>query len=187
MVGRYFFDTEFLDLPSAGFKIEFISLGIVSEDGKAEFYGVNEAIEEDKIGAASPWVKENVLAKLPPRAEWTSVEAIRQGILDTIAPVKTVEFWASNGSYDNVLLCQIFGGMGNLRKILKEEKGVEKVVFRDMNELSRAYGHAKIPSQAEATKHIAIDDAKQDRQEFEWYIAHMLKLRPQSKTKSPRP
>ena len=34
-----------------------------------------------------------------------------------IEPAKEVEFWSRNGSYDNVLLCQIFGGMGLMEEL----------------------------------------------------------------------
>ena len=55
------------------------------------------------------WIKENVIDKLDDPSTWKSIEEIRQGVLDMIEPADTIEFWAKNGSYDNVLLCQLFG------------------------------------------------------------------------------
>lgn len=57
---RYFFDTEFIE---DGKTIDLISIGIVAEDGR-EYYAINRDCDFSK---ASDWVKENVIAKLPPR------------------------------------------------------------------------------------------------------------------------
>lgn len=183
--GRYFFDTEFLDRGGAGFGIDFISIGIVSEDNR-EYYAVHDATNPEEFAVASPWLKENVLDKLPPRSEWQKLEDIRKGVLGFIEPAKTAEFWATNGTYDNYCLCRIFGGMAELRQTLKDEKGIGKVVFRDMHELRRAYGYARIKAQPEETKHIALEDARHDRKEFDWHIGQMLRLVP-PRAKRPQP
>ena len=118
---RYFFDTEFLDDPY-NFSCELVSIGILNEKGQ-EYYGISN---EFNLQAAKkePWIKEHVIDKLDPQNTWESVEDIRQGVLDLFEPAEKVELWARNGSYDNVLICQLFGGMGEFFKTLKEEKGI---------------------------------------------------------------
>lgn len=161
---RYFFDTEFNDT-LARFAIDFISIGIVDEQG-GEFYGISR---EFNLGAASahPWLRDHVVAKLDHPSTWKDIGEIRQGILDLIEPAHEVEFWAKNGSYDNVLLCQIFGGMGPLREALFREKGIREVTFRDTKELLRVAVRPEIRPMDEADKHIAINDARNERYVFE--------------------
>jgi hypothetical protein len=57
---KYWFDTEFIE---DGKTIDLISIGIIDEDG-GEYYAINEDCDLTK---ASQWVKDNVIAKLPPR------------------------------------------------------------------------------------------------------------------------
>jgi 3' exoribonuclease, RNase T-like len=58
---KYFFDTEFIELAEEK-TIDLISIGIVAEDGRT-YYAISEEFD---ASAASNWVKENVLIKLPP-------------------------------------------------------------------------------------------------------------------------
>lgn len=55
---RFFYDTEFIE---DGVTIELVSIGVVDETGR-EFYAVSTEFDPAKAG---PWVRENVLAKLP--------------------------------------------------------------------------------------------------------------------------
>jgi len=158
---RYFFDTEFLDDPY-NFSCELVSIGILNEKGQ-EYYGISK---EFNLQAAKkePWIKEHVIDKLDPQNTWDSVEDIRQGVLDLFEPAEKVELWARNGSYDNVLICQLFGGMGEFFKTLKEEKGIDRVEFRDINELKREAGKQKLrlPRLPDAEAHISINDARHE-------------------------
>ena len=171
---RYFLDTEFHDPKDGGFGVDFISLGLVADNGK-QFYGVYDGVNVEKLGKDNEWLRKNVLSRLPYNDEWWSLDEIKQKILDLIEPARNIEIWTSNGSYDNFILCRIFGGMGELRRILKEEKGIDRVVFRDMNELRRQYGPPQCAPQSEYTKHISIEDAKQDKREFDWYYQNRIK------------
>lgn len=162
---RYFFDTEFNEQVSTPFGVDFISIAIVSQDGKREYYGINRDFNR-AAARNNAWVQENVVEKLPPLRNWKPVDLIRQDVLDTIAPAQEVEFWAKNGSYDNFILCRLFGGMNGLRAALKKEKGVEKVHFRDSNELRRALDNPILPEPPEQEKHDALFDARQERQEY---------------------
>lgn len=160
---RYFFDTEFNDTVG-NFRIDFISIGVVSESGR-EYYGISNQFNL-AAAAAHPWLRDNVVNKLDHHSAWKSIEEIRQGIIDMIEPAHEVEFWAKNGSYDNVLLCQIFGGMGPLRDALNKAMGIQKVTFRDTKELLRVAVKPDIQPMAEADKHIAINDARNERYVF---------------------
>lgn len=160
---RYFFDTEFSDHPE-DFSCELISIGIVDEKGR-EYYGISNKFN---VAAASEnrWVKEHVIDKLTAPESWVDIEEIRQRILDMIEPAREIEFWSRNGAYDNVLLCQIFGGMGALFDTLRKEKGIEKVTFRDINELKRQAPDIKIKPLPGHKAHIAVNDARHERYVF---------------------
>jgi hypothetical protein len=82
---RYFLDTEFIE---DGRAIDLISIGIVAEDGR-ELYLINEDCDFSK---ASGWVKEHVIAQLPPnpsdRKPWhveSSSWVSRDKIADEVA------------------------------------------------------------------------------------------------------
>ena len=164
-IRRYFFDTEFNDnLP--GFSCDFISIGIVDEAGE-EYYGISN---EFNLSAAQsdPWLKEHIIDKLDEQDTWEDIKAIRENILSMIKPADVLELWAKNGSYDNVMICQIFGGMGALRKAF-QDKGVKKVSFRDSNELAREMPHVKIWQRDAYGAHISINDARHERFMFGIY------------------
>jgi hypothetical protein len=59
---KYWLDTEFIERGSR-YPLELISIGIVAEDGR-EYYSISTEFNPKH---ASPWVKENVIALLPPR------------------------------------------------------------------------------------------------------------------------
>ena len=69
---RYFYDCEFIE---DGHTIDLVSIGMVAEDGR-EFYAVSTEFNPDKAG---PWVRANVLPKLPSPASkaWRSRNRIR--------------------------------------------------------------------------------------------------------------
>lgn len=78
---KYWLDTEFIE---DGKTIDLISIGIVAEDGR-EYYAINYDCDLSK---ANDWVKENVIAKLPPAplpqfhatsSDWRSSQAYRDG------------------------------------------------------------------------------------------------------------
>jgi hypothetical protein len=149
--GRYWLDTEFID---AGDKIDLISIGMVAEDGR-EFHAVSTDFDETKAKAV-PWIRDNVLDKLAglPRQ---SREQIKNALLQFIGNDKTPEFWAYNGAYDHVALCQLFGGMMKLRQHF------ESADFFDVKQLAHWLGKLKLPPNG-PNAHHALDDAKWDRQ-----------------------
>ncbi|MGV7636574.1 hypothetical protein PJI23_29615, partial [Mycobacterium kansasii] len=74
-------------------------------------YAVSTEFDPERAG---PWVRANVLPKLPPPASktWQSRAAIRDGILDFLtAGPGDIELWAWVAAYDHVALCQLWGPM----------------------------------------------------------------------------
>ena len=71
-VRRFFYDTEFIE---DGTTIELVSIGVVDEEGR-EFYAVSTEFD---AGKAIPWVRRNVLDKLPSPGDpaWRSRARIR--------------------------------------------------------------------------------------------------------------
>ena len=76
MVYRYFYDCEFIE---DGRTIDLVSIGVVDEHGR-EFYAVSTEFDDR---AAVPWVRRNVLDRLPSPADpaWRSRERIREDLL----------------------------------------------------------------------------------------------------------
>lgn len=119
---KYFLDTEFIE---DGHTIDLISIGIISEDDR-EFYALNLDCDWSK---ASDWVKENVLASLPPKPaleapsitkqinhSWYRHYCIGEEIIKFIGDDPTPVFWGEWCSYDWVTLCQLYGPMMELPK-----------------------------------------------------------------------
>ena len=108
---RYFYDCEFIE---DGKSIELISIGVVSEDGR-EFYAISTEFDPERAG---PWVRRNVLPKLPPPSSsaWRSRERIRDDLHAFLVPRPSVrpELWAWVAAYDHVALCQLWGTMVDL-------------------------------------------------------------------------
>ena len=88
---RYFYDTEFID---NGRTIELISIGVVAEDGR-EYYAISTEFDPDRAG---PWVRKNVLPKLPAPSSklWRSRRQIRDELEDFfgIDGDEPIELWA---------------------------------------------------------------------------------------------
>src|SRR5262245_26848645 len=76
MVYRYFYDCEFIE---DGRIIDLVSIGVVDERGR-EFYAISTEFDDR---AAVPWVRRNVLDRLPSPSDpaWRSRERIREEVL----------------------------------------------------------------------------------------------------------
>jgi hypothetical protein len=82
---RYFYDCEFIE---DGTTIDLVSIGVVDEHGR-EFYAISSQFDPDK---AIPWVRRNVLDKLPSPGNpaWRSRERLRDDLLAfLIEPLNT--------------------------------------------------------------------------------------------------
>ena len=91
---------------------------MVCEDGR-EFYAVSTEFDPEKAG---PFVRRNVLPKLPPPSSplWRPRERIRDDLYKFLVPRPNVEpeLWAWVGAYDHVALCQLWGSMVDLPNAL---------------------------------------------------------------------
>ena len=177
-LARYFLDTELNEKVDTPFGVDFISIGLVNEGG-GSYYGVNRDFNR-AAARENAWVQEHVVGKLPATDDpaWQTVAEIRQNALAMFKPAKEVEIWARNGSYDFFILCRLFGGMNQLRQTLKQEKGIEKISFRDMNELHRRYTTEGVTPQPEDTHHIAVHDALQELRDFNAMMRQRMRLDP---------
>lgn len=94
---KIWFDTEFIEYSarledgSEKHILDPISIGCIDDNGQAF-----EAVFDDFNRAAAngnKWVKDNVLAKLPPEQEWKSKDQIRQNLLDYIGDEMCVFYY----------------------------------------------------------------------------------------------
>ena len=145
---RYFFDTEFIE---DGVTIDFVSIGVVDEDGR-EFYAVSTEFNPTK---AIPWVRRNVLEKLPAPADpaWRSRERIRRDLLAFLTdPGEEFELWAWYAAYDHVALCQLWGPMPALPRAIPR-------YTKDLRQLWDDVGRPTLPP-AGRDQHDALADAR---------------------------
>lgn len=149
---RYFYDCEFIE---DGVTIDLVSIGVVDEEGR-EFYAVSTEFDPERAG---PWVRQNVLPKLPPPSDrsWRSRERIREDLLDFLgargaANPWDVELWAWIAAYDHVALAQLWGAMPALPRSLPR-------FTRDLRQRWEDVGRPRLP-QAPSDAHDALADAR---------------------------
>ncbi|AVZ39148.1 MULTISPECIES: polyadenylate-specific 3'-exoribonuclease AS [unclassified Dietzia] len=152
---RYFYDCEFIE---DGTTIDLVSVGVVAEDGR-EFYAVSTEFDPAKAG---PWVRRNVLPKLPnpSSAAWRSRAAIRDELYDFVtAPASgPVELWAWIGAYDHVAVCQLWGDMTELPAAMPR-------LTRDVRQLWELAGQPELPVHPGGA-HDALGDARHAAMRF---------------------
>jgi len=147
-VARYFYDCEFIE---DGRTIDLVSIGVVAQDGR-EFYAVSTEFDPDR---AVPWVRRNVLAKLPPPSSsaWMSRLAIRDSLLQfLLAPGLPVELWAWFAAYDHVVLAQLWGAMPALPREVPR-------LTREIRQHWEAAGCPPVPGPG-PDRHDALADAR---------------------------
>ena len=151
MVYRYFYDCEFIE---DGRTIDLVSIGVVDEFGR-EFYAISTEFDAK---AAVPWVRRNVLDRLPSPAHpaWRSRERIRDELFEfLVQPLRErpaeMELWAWYAAYDHVVLAQLWGRMPALpREIPRFSK--------DLRQLWDDRGRPHLP--AMSGRHDALVDAR---------------------------
>jgi hypothetical protein len=145
---RNFLDTEFYE---DGTTIDLISIGAARSDG-AEYYAVSTDAKLDRV---SDWVRENVVAQLPPRSDpaWKPREQIAAEYSEFMKGVE--ETWAYYADYDHVAVCQLYGTMMGLPDHFK-------MYCLDLKQLSYMLGNPKHPP-SPAGAHNALVDAKWNR------------------------
>lgn len=150
---RYFYDTEFIE---DGRTIELISIGVAAEDGR-EYYAVSTEFDPERAG---PWVRANVLPKLPPPASqlWRSRRRIREDLEDFFglnsgrAATDPIELWAWVAAYDHVALCQLWGTMPELPRAIPR-------FTRELRQLWEDRGSPRMPPRS-SDAHDALVDAR---------------------------
>jgi len=145
---RYFYDTEFIE---DGTTIDLVSIGVVDERGR-EFYAVSTEFDPTK---AIPWVRDNVLDKLPSPADkaWQPRERMRDNLLAYLTgPGEQFELWAWYAAYDHVALCQLWGPMTALPRPIPRYSHELRQRWHDL-------GRPKLPD-APPDQHDALADAR---------------------------
>ncbi|MDG6102448.1 polyadenylate-specific 3'-exoribonuclease AS [Dactylosporangium aurantiacum] len=151
-VYRYFYDCEFIE---DGRLIDLVSIGVVDEHGR-EYYAVSTEFDGSR---AVPWVRRNVLDKLPSPADkaWRSRERIREELLEfLVEPLRAgeadeLELWAWYAAYDHVALAQLWGPMPTLPREIPR-------FTKDLRQLWDEAGRPTLPV-AEG-RHDALVDAR---------------------------
>lgn len=157
---RFFYDTEFIE---DGVHIDLVSIGMVDESGR-EYYAINAQHDPAKAG---PWVRRNVLEKLPSPSDpaWKSRDRIRDELAEFLtAPGEPIELWAWVAAYDHVAFCQLWGDM----------RALPKGVPRFTHELKQRWedlGSPALPP-ADPDAHHALVDARTNLER--WKIMHAL-------------
>lgn len=146
---KIWFDTEFID---TGKEVHLLSIGLIREDGE-HYYA--EVAETDR-SLACDWVKKHVLPHM--QGPVKKRRDIKWDLIEFCG--RRPEFWAYFGSYDWVLLCQIFG------KMLDVPQHWPNFVMDIQQERVRL-GVAKLPDQA-GPEHNALADAIWTKQAHEF-------------------
>jgi hypothetical protein len=149
---RYFYDCEFIE---DGRLIDLVSIGVVDEHGR-EYYAVSTEFDASR---AVPWVRRNVLDKLPSPADkaWRSRERIREELLEfLVEPLRAgeadeLELWAWYAAYDHVALAQLWGPMPTLPREIPR-------FTKDLRQLWDESGRPPLP--AAEGRHDALVDAR---------------------------
>lgn len=149
---RYFYDCEFIE---DGRTVDLVSIGVVDEYGR-EFYAVSTEFDP---APAVPWVRRNVLDKLPSPADpaWRSRSRIRDELFEfLVAPLRQrpgedLELWAWYAAYDHVALAQLWGVMTALPREIPR-------FTKDLRQLWDDRGRPQLPEMA--GRHDALVDAR---------------------------
>jgi hypothetical protein len=164
---KYFYDTEFHE---DGKTIDFISIGIVAEDGR-EYYAVSNAFDTRRV-AQNNWLMDNVMTSIKHEkfvvADYEGKPLVRDiyvtdpntkskstiawDIHNMIKNDPDPEFWAWYSAYDHVCLAQLWGRMIDL------PDGVP-MWTDDIKSLHKRAGYPELPKQPTG-HHNALDDAR---------------------------
>lgn len=176
---RVYYDTEFLESGPTK-PIEFISIGLVAEDGR-ELYLVNREAPWRQI-KHNEWLMENVIPQLPqPHGDWRnhmpkswlidlthpSVRtraAIAPAVSAFLTATPDLELWAWYGAYDHVVLAQLFGRMVDL------PRGVP-MWTNDLRQEMHRLGDPEGGPMQECGMHNALDDARYLKRRSDWLLS----------------
>lgn len=170
---RFFLDSEFNE-HAAKFAIDPISVALVPQNANHDnFYAVSSDFAADKI---TPWLQDNVVTHLPPPEQRKPNAAIAEDIITYLKTFKTddvdkIEIWAFNGSTDNVVLANFFGGLMGMKQAFNDAS-LPPPQFREVKELTRATG-VKLPPPENA--HDCLIDALWTRELFDACVPKLTK------------
>ncbi|MFD6953683.1 hypothetical protein A6A08_23925 [Nocardiopsis sp. TSRI0078] len=166
---RVYYDTEFVER-GPEHPLVLVSIGMVAEDGR-ELYAVSGEFDQDLV-RSHPWLSENVWPHLPLRdgPEGTVLDAdhphvrtrreIARMVHEFLRATPEPQLWAWYGSYDHVLLCQLWGTM----KAVPRE--VPVITF-DLKQEAVRLGDPQLPPQPSGLHH-ALADARHLRLRARW-------------------
>lgn len=178
---KIFYDTEFID---DGETIEFISIGMVREDG-THMYRVTDNEHTILRAIKHSWLSKNVMPYLPVKWsegdagafawEWdmehpdilrvkdkrSIAEDVRRFIYTTPKP----ELWAWYAAYDHVVMAQLFGSMQDL------PDGIP-MFTNDLKQEHVRLGSPRLPRQ-QSGEHNALADAHHN-QEIGRYMQRLI-------------
>ena len=176
---KYFIDTEFLE---DGHTIDLLSLGIVAEDGRDQYWQSVECARS----YANQWVRENVIPHLEPceclfeglsveeekipvldvqhygHCPWRTRTEIAKALREFIDPERYGKpiFWGYCADYDWVAICQLFGTMMDLPKDWP-------MYCRDLKQWADDLGNPRLPEEGK-DEHHALADAQWNRKAWEF-------------------
>ncbi|PDP87786.1 hypothetical protein CQJ94_10510 [Glycomyces fuscus] len=167
---RVYYDTEFVER-GPEHPLVLVSIGMVAEDGR-ELYAVSSEFDQDLV-RSHPWLSEHVWAQLPLRAgpEGTTVLDTGHPHVRTRAEIARMvhgflratpepQLWAWYGSYDHVLLCQLWGTVRDMPREVP-------FLTHDLKQEAVRLGIAKLPPQ-ESGLHHALADARHLMRRARW-------------------
>lgn len=160
---RVYYDTEFID---SGKDIEFISIGMVREDGK-DYYAVTNSSLTINKAVKHDWLRKNVVSQLPiilgtgSGWEWDfehedhknvkSKQEIANDLRKFLGGTPDLELWAWYSAYDHVVLAQLFGTMLQLPPDVP-------MWTNDLRQELHRLGNPRYPEQ-KGGNHNALNDA----------------------------
>jgi hypothetical protein len=154
---RIFLDTEFIE---DGHTIDLISIALVREDD-VHFYAENKDCD---LRRADSWVKEYVIPYLKGESYVMSKKDISTYIKGFVGPEP--EFWADYGSYDWVVLRQLFGRMIDLPEGWPMYVNEFQQLISGRSDWKRELD--KLNKKIVLTPHNALDDAILLKRNFVW-------------------
>lgn len=176
---KWFYDTEFHE---NGKFIDFISIGMVSDDGR-EYYAVSNEFDTRAV-ARNEWLMKNVMNSIDHEQfivhDFEGKPAVRDifvtdkaaksrleiaaDIFDLTVRHETVppQFWAWFSAYDHVVLAQLWGKMIDLPKGMP-------MYTNDIRTLVDLAGGIRVPSQTNGN-HNALADARFNVVRYEYLM-----------------
>lgn len=168
---KIFYDTEFID---DGRTIEFISIGMVREDGQ-ELYAVTDSAETvlrayNRKTPDGYWLRDNVVKHLPYLVSGEAVfldehhpdracvlprEAIADKVRRFIIETPNPQLWAWYAAYDHIVYAQLFGAMQDL-------PGGVPMYTNDLKQEHVRIGSPRLPRQS-GGEHNALADARHNQ------------------------